>query len=93
MAKPESSSPTKYEEFARQYPDVLAAYERLGATTHDGGPLDARTRELVKLALAVGAGLESAAHAHTRLALEVGASPAMSAMWRCWRRPRWASPA
>ncbi len=68
--------PTKYEEFARQYPDVLAAYERLGATTHDGGPLDARTRELVKLALAVGAGLESAAHVHTRLALEVGALPA-----------------
>lgn len=74
MAVPQSTPPRKYEEFARQYPDVLCTYERLGALTHSAGPLDARTRELVKLALAIGAGLESATHAHTRLALENGAS-------------------
>ena len=75
MAKPESVPPTKYQRFASEHPGLISAYEHLGATAHDGGPLDAPTRELVKLAFAIGASLESAAHAHARLAIERGASP------------------
>lgn len=75
MPKPESTPPSKYQRIANEHPDLVGAYERLGATAHDGGPLDAPTRELVKLAFAIGAGLESAAHAHARLAVERGATP------------------
>jgi 4-carboxymuconolactone decarboxylase len=38
--------------------------------------LDEKTRELVKLALSVGAKLEGAVHSHTRKALKAGASRA-----------------
>jgi AhpD family alkylhydroperoxidase len=72
--KPQTTPPGKYRQFAEQHPQIIAAYEQLGSVTHQGGPLDAPTRELIKLAFAIGAGLESAAHAHARLAREVGAS-------------------
>lgn len=68
--------PAPYREFQSALPDVWKAYDRLGAAVHGGGPLDAKTRELVKLGIATGAGLEGATHAHARLALEMGASPA-----------------
>lgn len=74
MPKTESTPPTKYQRFASEHPDLISAYERLGAAAHDGGPLDPRTRELVTLAFAIGASLESAAHAHARIAVEMGAS-------------------
>ncbi|HZS32126.1 MAG TPA: carboxymuconolactone decarboxylase family protein [Methylomirabilota bacterium] len=65
------------------------AYEALGAAA--AGPLDGRTRELVKLALAIGARLEGAVHAHVRRALEAGvpAAPAPQAAGRAirWRWP------
>lgn len=75
MPKPASEPPSKYQRVASEHPDLVGAYERLGATAHDGGPLDPPTRELVKLAFTISAGLESAAHAHTRLAVERGATP------------------
>lgn len=56
-------------------PDVLEAYERLGAVTGGAGPLDARTIGLVKLAVSVGQGSWRGVHAHARKALEAGASP------------------
>jgi alkylhydroperoxidase/carboxymuconolactone decarboxylase family protein YurZ len=39
------------------------------------GPLDAKTQRLVKLALAAGAKLEGAVHAHARRGLNEGLSP------------------
>lgn len=57
---------------AEQYPDVWDAYAELGRTCAESGPLDARTRRLVKLALAVGARSEGAVHSHARRALEEG---------------------
>ncbi len=44
------------------------AYQALGAACSEAGPLDARTRRLVKLALAIGARSEGAVHSHTRRA-------------------------
>jgi len=67
--------PAPYREFQRLYPEIWQAYDRLGAALHGAGPLDAKTRELVKLAVAIGGRLEGAVHAHTRLALQAGASP------------------
>ncbi len=51
-------------------PEVWAAYNELGKALGESGPLDAKTQRLVKLALAVGAGLEGAVRSHTRRALQ-----------------------
>ena len=53
----------------------MEAYETLGRATAEAGPLDTKTRELVKLAVAIGAGREGAVHSHTRRALHLGSSP------------------
>jgi AhpD family alkylhydroperoxidase len=65
--------PKAYESFKRSYPKIWQAYDRLGGAVHDGGPLDKKNRELLKLAMAIGARLEGAVHSHTRRALEAGA--------------------
>jgi 4-carboxymuconolactone decarboxylase len=65
--------PKAYENFKKTYPEVWQAYDRLGALIHDSGPVDKKTRELLKLAMAIGARLEGAVHSHTRRALEEGA--------------------
>ena len=53
---------------------VWQTYERLGAACSEPGPVDGRTRRLVKLALAIGAVSEGAVHSHVRRALAEGAS-------------------
>jgi alkylhydroperoxidase/carboxymuconolactone decarboxylase family protein YurZ len=67
--------PKKYQQFKEAYPDLVTAYEELGARCHKAGPLEKKTRELVKLAMAIGAGLEGASHAHARAARSAGATP------------------
>ena len=68
--------PKAHHQFLTEFPAVAEAYQRLGAAAHASGPLDQRTRQLVKLALAVGAGYEGAVHAHTKKALAIGLTPA-----------------
>lgn len=60
---------------ARQHPEVWAAFERLANRCHEGGPLDARTRRLVKLGVAIGAGLQGGVHSQVRNALAEGIKP------------------
>lgn len=67
--------PASYEAFKRRYPRIWQAYDRLGALSHEAGPLNGKTRELVKLALSIGAKMEGATHSHTGRALEAGATP------------------
>ena len=50
------------------HPGVWKAYEQLGEACAETGPLDAKTRRLVKLALAIGRGSEGAVHSHARRA-------------------------
>ena len=71
-----SKLPNTYQEFKQQRRKVWRAYERLGATAADAGPLDLKTRELVKLGMAAAAGSESAVQSHTHRAIEAGASQA-----------------
>jgi AhpD family alkylhydroperoxidase len=68
--------PTPYTRFAKTYKRVWQAYDELGAAAHGVGPLPTKTRELVKLGMAIGARMEGAVHAHTRRALEAGATSA-----------------
>lgn len=68
------SVPKKYLKFKESYPEIFENYEKLGEATHLAGPLDAKTRALVKLAISIGAHLEGAASSHTRKASEAGCS-------------------
>ena len=72
----ETDLPSGAGEVAANYPPVWKALEALGEACAAAGPLDARTRRLVKLALAIGVGSEGATHSHTRRALEEGIEPA-----------------
>lgn len=68
--------PEPFRRFERGNAAVVKAYEALGEACAKAGPLDARTRELVKLGMAIGGRLEGAVHSHTRRALQAGATPA-----------------
>ena len=57
---------------ADHHPKIWTAYEHLGAAVSEGGPLDAKTRRLVKVALAIGGSSEGAVHSHVRRAVSEG---------------------
>ncbi|MCC6604372.1 MAG: carboxymuconolactone decarboxylase family protein [Anaerolineae bacterium] len=71
-----SDKPKAHQQFLEEFPAVAAAYEQMATAVHENGPLDNKTRQLVKLALAIGLGHEGAVHAHTRRALADGITPA-----------------
>ncbi len=60
--------------FAEQFREAWNAYGSLGKACAEAGPLDARTRRLIKLALSLGARSEGAVHSHTRQAVDEGLS-------------------
>lgn len=64
--------PQHFMKFKEDYPEIAEAYEKMGNAVHTSGPLDDKSRALIKLALSTGAGLEGAVHSHTRKALEKG---------------------
>ena len=61
--------------FATQFPETWSAYEALGKACAESGPLDARSRRLIKLALSIGARSEGAVHSHARQGAEEGLAP------------------
>jgi len=72
---PKSSLPKHYIKFQKTFPSVATALEQLGVSLKNAGPLDAKTAELIRLAIAIGGQSEGAVHSHTRRALEAGATP------------------
>lgn len=68
MSKP----PKRFQQFIKNYPDVAQAYSSLGDAVHAAGPLDEKTRALIKLGISAGARLEGAFHSHVRKALTAG---------------------
>jgi AhpD family alkylhydroperoxidase len=66
--------PKRYQDFTKDYPDVAKHYEELGVAVHSAGPLNDKTRSLIKLAISTGARLEGAVHSHTRKAIKSGAT-------------------
>lgn len=73
---PPGKLPGRYLQFQKRFPAVFQAYDALGAASAEAGPLDGKTRALVKLAIAVGGQMEGAVHSHTRRAVEAGCSAA-----------------
>ena len=64
--------PDVVQKFVDEQPDVWDAYNRLGKAVAQAGPLDAKSERLVKLAIAIGGGLEGAVRSHTRRGLAAG---------------------
>jgi alkylhydroperoxidase/carboxymuconolactone decarboxylase family protein YurZ len=69
-----SEPPKFYQDAKREHPQVFAAFEQLQDAARRAGPLGEREAALVKLGLAIGAGLESSVHSATRKALAAGCS-------------------
>ena len=68
--------PKPYKQMHVDFPEYMQAYESLGEAARSAGPLSDREVALVKLGISIGAGLEGAAHSHSRKALEAGCQPA-----------------
>ena len=68
------SVPKRYQKFKDEYSEVAKAYEAMGDAVHSAGPLDEKTRALIKLGISTGARFEGAVHSHTRKALAAGAT-------------------
>ena len=64
--------PKQVNQFSKQYPKIWEAFNELGERCHEAGPLDEKTRRLIKLALSIGAGLEGATHSAVRNARRTG---------------------
>jgi 4-carboxymuconolactone decarboxylase len=72
--KDQQDLPGTYKEFVRKFPGIARAHEAAAEAAAGAGPLDAKTRELIKISISIGAGLETAVRSHVRRALEHGAS-------------------
>lgn len=67
--------PGNFENFKNEFPNVWESFNRLGEECHQTAAFDEKTRRLVKVAIAVGAGLEGGTHSAVRNALAAGVSP------------------
>jgi len=65
--------PSPYKRFSQKYPDLYDQYEKLALACHEAGPLDEKSRRLVKLGIAIGQQSEGAIKSHARRAIEEGA--------------------
>lgn len=66
--------PKPVQDFRKRYPEVWKAFNELGGRCHEAGPLDEKTRRLVKVARSIGAALEGATHSAVRNAVKAGVS-------------------
>ena len=67
--------PKTYENFTSKFPEVYKAYNQLGISTREAGPLDQKVQDLIKLGIAIGANSRGAVMSHTRKALASGVAP------------------
>jgi alkylhydroperoxidase/carboxymuconolactone decarboxylase family protein YurZ len=66
--------PQAFQDFSERFPKINQAWNLLGEAS-DEGPLDEKTRRLVKLAVSIGVRSEGASHSAVRKALAAGATP------------------
>jgi alkylhydroperoxidase/carboxymuconolactone decarboxylase family protein YurZ len=59
-------------DFRTTHPEIWEAFNALADKCHNGGPLDEKTRRLVKVALSIGAALEGGTHSAVRNARNAG---------------------
>jgi alkylhydroperoxidase/carboxymuconolactone decarboxylase family protein YurZ len=66
--------PSPFKRFCEHYPELNDQYEKLARACHEAGPLDEKSRRLVKLGIAIGQQSEGAIKSHARRAIEEGTS-------------------
>jgi len=64
--------PYVYRDFQQQFPEIARAYDELAVKCHNWGPLDKKSRRLIKLGIAIGLSSEGSVRSHARRALEEG---------------------
>ena len=67
--------PDIYRSVRDRYPGVVTALGTVARAAEEAGPLDERTRRLVKLAASIGAQAQGAVRSNARKALDAGATP------------------
>jgi 4-carboxymuconolactone decarboxylase len=67
--------PDVYKDFIKQYPDIQKHYDELANSCHKAGPLDKKSRRLIKLGISIGMNTEGGVRSHARRALEEGITP------------------
>jgi alkylhydroperoxidase/carboxymuconolactone decarboxylase family protein YurZ len=67
--------PTEYKDIEHKYPEIARVHHQMADLCHAAGPLDERSRRLIKLAAAMGAGIKGAVKSHARRALRIGVRP------------------
>jgi 4-carboxymuconolactone decarboxylase len=66
--------PDIYRSVRDRFPEVVTALGNVARAAEEAGPLDERTRRLVKLGASIGAQAQGAVRSNTRKALNAGAS-------------------
>ena len=74
--EPEKKLPGTFKAFITKFPELGETHEAIANAVAAAGPLDAKTCELIKIGISIGAGLDSAVRSHVRRALEAGATEA-----------------
>lgn len=65
--------PRHFQKFVKAYPDVWDAHEKMSEACATCGPLDRKTRELIKVGIAGAALQETALQRHAVMAVQEGA--------------------
>jgi len=66
--------PRTFKDFVKKHGNVWDAHEQLTRACAETGPLDRKTRELIKIGISVAAQLETATQRHAIMARENGAT-------------------
>ena len=69
------SLPEHFTNFVDEYPEIWEAHQRLTEACAECGPLDRKTRELIKTAISGALSLETAVERHAVMAAQEGAKP------------------
>lgn len=70
MTQPTDNVPATFKDFIRKFPELGNAHEAVAKAVDAAGPIDPKTRELIKMGICIGAGLESAFRSHVRRAMQ-----------------------
>jgi AhpD family alkylhydroperoxidase len=65
--------PQHFQKLVEQYPKVWEAHQKLAESCAESGPLDRKTRELIKVAISGAANQETALERHAVMAVQAGA--------------------
>src|SRR5512145_990587 len=66
--------PEHFQDFVRKYPAVWEAHQRLSEACAQAGPLDRKTRELIKVGISGAANQITALQRHAVMAVQAGAT-------------------